>query len=50
MERDPFAGLGKPERLRHGIEAWSRRIDSQHRLVHRVERTNLLILEARYHY
>lgn len=50
IERDPFAGLGKPERLRHGIEAWSRRIDSQHRLVYRVEGTNLLILQARYHY
>jgi len=48
--RDPFAGVGKPERLRHGIEAWSRRIDAQHRLVYRVEGENLLILQARYHY
>ena len=48
--RDPLAGVGKPERLRHGIEAWSRRIDAQHRLVYRVEGENLLILQARYHY
>ncbi|MCR6711430.1 MAG: Txe/YoeB family addiction module toxin [Demequina sp.] len=50
IERDPFSGLGKPERLRHGIEAWSRRIDAQHRLVYRIEDASLLILQARYHY
>ncbi len=48
--RDPFTGIGKPERLRHGVEAWSRRIDSEHRLVYRVEGDDLLILQARYHY
>ena len=48
--REPYTGIGKPERLRHGIEAWSRRIDSQHRLVYRVSGENVLILQARYHY
>lgn len=48
--RDPYDGIGKPERLRHGIEAWSRRIDSEHRLVYRVDGANLLILQVRYHY
>ncbi|MDN4475813.1 Txe/YoeB family addiction module toxin [Demequina sp. SYSU T00192] len=48
--RDPYAGIGKPERLRYRIDAWSRRIDGQHRLVYRVEGQDLLILQARYHY
>lgn len=50
IDREPHSGLGKPERLRHGIEAWSRRIDAQNRLVYRVEGADLLILQARYHY
>lgn len=50
IDRDPYSGPGKPERLRHGIEAWSRRIDAQHRLVYRIEGADLLILQARYHY
>ncbi|WP_062202109.1 Txe/YoeB family addiction module toxin [Demequina salsinemoris] len=47
---DPFTGIGKPERLRYGVDAWSRRIDGEHRLVYRVEGESLLILQARYHY
>jgi toxin YoeB len=35
--RDPFTGIGKPERLRHQLSGcWSRRIDQEHRLVYRV--------------
>lgn len=48
--RDPHEGIGKPERLRWGLDAWSRRIDAEHRLVYRVEGVNVLILQARYHY
>lgn len=34
IARDPFAGIGKPEQLRHALAgAWSRRIDEEHRLV-----------------
>jgi toxin YoeB len=37
--REPFAGLGKPEPLRHELKAyWSRRIDGEHRLVYKVDR------------
>ncbi|MGC1207296.1 MAG: Txe/YoeB family addiction module toxin [Ornithinimicrobium sp.] len=50
MCRDPFEGIGKPERLRYGVQAWSRRISDEHRIVYRVEGNDLLILQARYHY
>lgn len=51
MTRDPFAGIGKPERLRHALAgAWSRRIDEEHRLVYLVDGDDIIILQARYHY
>lgn len=46
---DPYSGIGKPEPLKF-MDAWSRRINEEHRLVYRVESGNLLILQARYHY
>lgn len=49
--RDPFEGIGKPEPLKYGVEgAWSRRITQEHRLVYTVAGTDLVILQARYHY
>lgn len=49
--RDPFAGIGKPERLKYGISgAWSRRITDEHRLVYIVRDEDLVLLQARYHY
>ena len=49
--RDPFAGIGKPEQLRHALAgAWSRRIDDEHRLVYLVDGTDVVILQARYRY
>lgn len=49
--RDPVAGIGKPEQLRHALAgAWSRRIDDQHRLVYLVDGDDLVVLQARYHY
>jgi len=51
IERQPFAGLGKPEPLRHDMAGfWSRRITDEHRLVYAVEKHQLLIAQARYHY
>jgi toxin YoeB len=29
---------------------WSRRIDEEHRLVYLVERDDIVVLQARYHY
>lgn len=49
--RDPFQGIGKPERLRYVLQGcWSRRITQEHRLVYRVTRDAIDFLQARYHY
>ena len=49
--RSPYEGIGKPEPLKHGLTGyWSRRIDSEHRLVYKVERGAILIVQCRYHY
>ncbi|GDX84393.1 toxin YoeB [Methylococcaceae bacterium] len=38
IQRESFAGLGKPEPLKHQLSGfWSRRIDAQHRLVYAYE-------------
>jgi toxin YoeB len=49
--REPFAGVGKPEALKHALSGcWSRRIDHEHRLVYRIEADALVVLSCRYHY
>lgn len=49
--RQPFAGIGKPEPLKHTLAGyWSRRIDSEHRIVYRVGEDAVLIAQLRYHY
>jgi toxin YoeB len=49
--REPFAGIGKPEPLKHALAGyWSRRITDEHRMVYRIEKDALLIAQARYHY
>lgn len=50
-QRDPFAGIGKPEPLRHELSGcWSRRIDREHRLIYQVQPDKIRILACRYHY
>ena len=49
--REPFCGIGKPEPLKFAlINCWSRRINSEHRLVYKIQDNNLIILQCRYHY
>ena len=49
--RGPFAGIGKPEPLKHVLSgAWSRRIDETNRLVYYVTDEYIVILQAREHY
>lgn len=49
--REPFNGIGNPESLKHDLQGyWSRRIDSEHRLVYSFEDDVLLIIACRYHY
>jgi toxin YoeB len=50
-QRTPFAGIGKPEPLKHGMSGyWSRRITDEHRMVYKVEADALCIAQLRYHY
>lgn len=49
--REPFIGIGNPEPLKHDLQGyWSRRIDSEHRLVYSFENDELEIIACRYHY
>jgi toxin YoeB len=49
--RTPFAGIGKPEALKHQLAGyWSRRITDEHRLVYTVDDGQLVIIAARHHY
>ena len=49
--RSPFAGIGKPERLRGSLAGvWSRRITEEHRQVYRVVGDVLQVAQCRWHY
>ena len=50
-QREPFAGVGKPEPLKHALAGyWSRRINEEHRMVYKIEGDALLLAQLRYHY
>ena len=50
-KRDPFAGIGKPEPLKHSMAGyWSRRINEADRMVYKATDDALLIAQLRYHY
>ena len=50
-KRQPFTGVGKPEPLKHALSGfWSRRITDEHRMVYRVEKNALEIVQLRFHY
>ena len=50
-QREPFSGVGKPEALKHALSGfWSRRITDEHRMVYRVEKNALEIVQLRFHY
>ncbi|HWZ03194.1 MAG TPA: Txe/YoeB family addiction module toxin [Mucilaginibacter sp.] len=51
IERIPFDGSGKPEPLKHNLAGWwSRRITLEHRLVYKIDKDSIVILQCRYHY
>ena len=51
IQRSPFTGIGKPERLKHGLSGyWSRRINDEQRIVYKCRDDALLIAQLRYHY
>jgi toxin YoeB len=49
--RNPYAGVGKPEPLKHALQGyWSRRINAEHRIVYKRADNQILIAQLRYHY
>lgn len=55
IQINPYAGIGKPEALKHELAgAWSRRIDREHRLVYEIIDENtieiLSIISLKGHY
>ena len=50
IQRDPFAGDGKPEPLKNAEGDWSRRINRRDRLVYRLENASILVKQCRGHY
>jgi len=51
IQRDPFEGIGKPEKLKHALAGyWSRRITDEHRIVYRISDEAVQIVQLRYHY
>jgi len=51
IQRSPFTGVGKPEPLKHQLQGcWSRRIDSEHRLVYEITDDTLKVIGCRFHY
>lgn len=51
IQTSPYAGIGKPELLRHDkLGYWSRRINHEHRLVYKVHDKTLYVVQCRYHY
>lgn len=51
IEKNPFSGIGKPEKLKYSLQGcYSRRIDKANRLVYKIDGKTLIILACRYHY
>jgi toxin YoeB len=51
ISNDPYKGIGKPEALKHELSGyWSRRINSEHRIVYKIENNILYILSLKGHY
>ena len=51
IKRNPFDGIGKPEPLKYKYSGfWSRRIDSEHRLIYQVKEGELLSKKCRFYY
>ena len=51
LGRNPHTGIGKPEPLKYDFQgAWSRRIDSEHRLIYEATKNETRIIACRYHF
>jgi len=50
IERNGNFGIGKPEPLKYQEDEWSRRIDEQNRLVYKIEKDSIQIMQCKGHY
>ena len=51
IQRNPFTGIGKPEPLKANLSGyWSRRINSEHRLVYKVTDSEVIFASFKFHY
>lgn len=53
IAKRPYTGVGKPEALKYDLSGkWSRRINSEHRIIYSVndEIITVYVLSMRYHY
>ena len=51
IERNNYNGIGKPEPLKNDLSGyWSRRIDSNNRLVYRINNNQIEIVQCKGHY
>ncbi|MEM9218877.1 MAG: Txe/YoeB family addiction module toxin [Cyanobacteria bacterium P01_F01_bin.150] len=51
IKRSPFDGIGKPEPLKANLSGyWSRRINSEHRLIYEIKDDSIIIVACRFHY
>ena len=51
IQRNPIAGIGKPEQLKENLSGlWSRRIDDANRIVYRITDDAIEILAVKNHY
>lgn len=51
IQRDPFAGIGKPEPLKYDFQgSWSRRIDAENRLIYMLDESGVAFLSFKDHY
>lgn len=49
--RHPYSGIGKPEALKYDLQGYySRRINSEHRIIYTAEGKEITIISVRFHY
>ena len=51
ISRNPYSCIGKPEPLKYKYQGfWSRKIDSEHRLIYQIKNDEIHIAKCRFHY
>jgi toxin YoeB len=51
IDRNPYEGIGKPEPLKANLQGyWSRRINTEHRVLYAVEKEQIVFISFRFHY